>query len=43
MIARAAVAWLKDQYADDKSYIPASGTAAFLKRELDIMRKYAPK
>ena len=36
-------AWLKDQYADEQSYIPASGTAAFLKRELDIMRKYAPK
>jgi tripartite-type tricarboxylate transporter receptor subunit TctC len=36
-------AWLKDQYADEQSYIPASGTTAFFKRELDIMRKYAPK
>ncbi len=36
-------AWLKDQYADEKSYIATSGTAAFLKRELDIIRQYAPK
>lgn len=36
-------AWLRDQYADEKSFIPAAGTAAFMKRELDIIRKYAPK
>jgi len=36
-------AWLREQYADDRSFIPAPGTAAFMKRELDIIRKYAPK
>jgi len=36
-------AWLKDQYAEEDSFIPASGAAAFMKKELDIMRKYAPK
>jgi tripartite-type tricarboxylate transporter receptor subunit TctC len=35
--------WLKEQYADEKSFIPSSGTAAFLKRELDTIRKYAKK
>jgi tripartite-type tricarboxylate transporter receptor subunit TctC len=36
-------AWLKDQYADEKSFIPASEAVAFMKQELDVMRKYAPK
>ena len=36
-------AWLKDQYAEEESFIPAAGAAAFMKKELDIMRKYAPK
>ena len=36
-------AWLKDQYAEDKSFIPASGALAFMKQELELMRKYAPK
>lgn len=36
-------AWLKDQYADANSFIPASGTGAFMKQQLDIMRRYAPK
>ena len=36
-------AWLKEQYADEKSFIPASGALPFMKQELDIMRKYAPK
>lgn len=36
-------AWLKDQYADEASFIPASGAVAFMKQELDTMRKYAPK
>lgn len=36
-------AWLKDQYAEESSFIPASGAVAFMKKELDIMRKYAPK
>jgi tripartite-type tricarboxylate transporter receptor subunit TctC len=36
-------AWLKDQYAEEESFIPASGAAAFMKKELDTMRKYAPK
>ncbi len=36
-------AWLKDQYADEKSFIPAAGAIAFMKRELETMRKYAPK
>ncbi|OGA45213.1 MAG: hypothetical protein A3G24_15020 [Betaproteobacteria bacterium RIFCSPLOWO2_12_FULL_62_13] len=35
--------WLKDQYADEKSFIPAAGAVAFMKRELETMRKYAPK
>lgn len=35
-------AWLKDQYAEEGSFIPASGAVAFMKRELNIMRKYAP-
>ena len=36
-------AWLKDQYAEEDSFIPAAGAAAFMKKELDTMRKYAPK
>jgi tripartite-type tricarboxylate transporter receptor subunit TctC len=36
-------AWLKDQYADEKSFIAATGAVAFMKRELETMRKYAPK
>jgi tripartite-type tricarboxylate transporter receptor subunit TctC len=36
-------AWLKDQYAEEKSFIPAAGAVAFMKSELDLMRKYAPK
>ena len=36
-------AWLKDQYAEASSFIPAVGAAPFMKQELDIMRKYAPK
>ena len=36
-------AWLKDQYAEEKSFIPASGAVAFMKQELEVMRKYAPK
>ena len=36
-------AWLKDQYAEASSFIPASGAAPFMKQELDIMRRYAPK
>jgi len=36
-------AWLKDQYADEDSFIPADKAVAFMKRELDTMRKYAPK
>jgi tripartite-type tricarboxylate transporter receptor subunit TctC len=35
-------AWLKAQYAEEKSFIPASGAVAFMKQELDIMRRYAP-
>jgi tripartite-type tricarboxylate transporter receptor subunit TctC len=35
--------WLKAQYADEASFIPASKAVAFMKRELDVMRKYAPK
>lgn len=47
-LARAAAtedyrAWLKDQYADENSFIPATGAVAFMKRELETMRKYAPK
>ncbi len=36
-------AYLKDQYADANSYIPASGAVAFMKHELETMNKYAPK
>jgi tripartite-type tricarboxylate transporter receptor subunit TctC len=36
-------AYLKDQYADENSYIPASGAVAFMKHELETMQKYAPK
>ena len=36
-------AWLKDQYAEDKSYVPASSAVAFMKHELETIRKYAPK
>jgi tripartite-type tricarboxylate transporter receptor subunit TctC len=36
-------AWLKDQYADEKSFVPATGAVAFMKQQLEIMRKYAPK
>ena len=36
-------AWLKDQYADEASFIPAAKAVAFMKRELEVMRKYAPK
>lgn len=35
--------WLKDQYADANSFVPASKAVAFMKGQLDIMRKYAPK
>lgn len=35
--------YLKDQYADDASFIPASGALAFMKSELDTMRRFAPK
>jgi tripartite-type tricarboxylate transporter receptor subunit TctC len=35
--------WLKEQYADENSFIAASGAVAFMKRELETMRKYAPK
>ena len=36
-------AWLKDQYADEASFIPAAKAVGFMKRELEVMRKYAPK
>lgn len=36
-------AWLKDQFADANSFVPAASAAAFMKGELDAMRKYAPK
>lgn len=36
-------AWLKAQYAEEDSFIPASGAVGFMKKELDTMRKYAPK
>jgi tripartite-type tricarboxylate transporter receptor subunit TctC len=36
-------AWLKDQYADEDSFIGADGAQAFMQRELAVMRKYAPK
>lgn len=35
--------WLRDQYAEDDSFVPAAGALAFMKGELDVMRKYAPK
>lgn len=35
--------WLKDQFADADSFVPAAAAAAFMKGELDAMRKYAPK
>lgn len=35
--------WLKDQFADADSFVPAASAAAFMKGELDAMRKYAPK
>jgi putative tricarboxylic transport membrane protein len=34
-------AYLVDQYADPASFIPASGAQAFLRSELDKMRKFA--
>ena len=45
-LARAAAtddykAYLVDQYADPASFIPAAGAQAFLKSELDKMRKFA--
>lgn len=36
-------AWLRDQYAEEASFIPAAGAVAFMRRELETMRKYAPK
>lgn len=36
-------AWLKDQFAEAGSFVPAASAAAFMKGELDAMRKYAPK
>jgi tripartite-type tricarboxylate transporter receptor subunit TctC len=36
-------AYLRDQYADDASFVPASGAVAFMKRELESMRRFAPK
>jgi tripartite-type tricarboxylate transporter receptor subunit TctC len=36
-------AWLKDQYAEEGSFIGADGAPAFMRRELAVMRKYAPK
>ena len=36
-------AYLKDQYADEKSFIPAAGAVAFMKKEFETMKKYAPK
>jgi len=36
-------AWLNDQFADANSFVPAAKAAAFMKGELDAMRKYAPK
>ena len=35
--------WLHDLYADAESFIPATGALPFMKQELEIMRKYAPK
>ncbi|MBI3068129.1 MAG: tripartite tricarboxylate transporter substrate binding protein, partial [Betaproteobacteria bacterium] len=36
-------AYLKDQYADEKTYIGQAAALAFMKRELEVMRKYALK
>lgn len=36
-------AWLKDQHAEQESFIPAARAAAFVKKELETMHKYAPK
>lgn len=36
-------AYLKNQYADENSYIPASGAVGFMKNELETMKKYGPK
>ena len=36
-------AYLNSQYADETSFVPAAGALAFLKHELEAMRKYAPK
>ena len=36
-------AYLKDQYADEASFIPAAGALAFMKSELETMRRFAPK
>lgn len=36
-------AYLKDQYADEASFVPATGALAFMKKELETMRKFAPK
>jgi len=36
-------AWLKAQYAQEDSFIPAAGAQNFMKQELAVMRKYAPK
>ena len=36
-------AWLKDLYAEDESFVPADRAVAFMKQELDTMRKHAPK
>jgi tripartite-type tricarboxylate transporter receptor subunit TctC len=36
-------AWLKDLYAEDQSFVPADRAVAFMKQELDTMRKHAPK
>jgi len=35
--------WLRDQYAEENSFIPAASALGFMKQELEIMRKYAPK
>ncbi|MDH3321157.1 MAG: tripartite tricarboxylate transporter substrate-binding protein, partial [Betaproteobacteria bacterium] len=36
-------AWLNDLYAEDNSFVPADNAVAFMKQELDTMRKYGPK
>lgn len=35
--------WLKAQYAEADSFIAAAGALPFMKKELDTMRRYAPK